>query len=112
MGGGEDGGKDRRGEVLLGPHQALCHSFARPEGGPRVSGREGEAWSRTDLLEMLVWLWPEAHLPRQEVGGHKPGRYLTWKAALGRKRTSATANIDPTLGLTLTLPPPIAGACP
>ena len=82
-GGGEDGEKkDRRGEVLLGPHQALCHSFLRPEGGRRKSGREGEAWSRTHLLEMLVWLWPEAHLPGREVWGHKPSKYLTWKAAL------------------------------
>lgn len=97
MGGEEDGEKDRRGEVgALRAPPDFMPQLSETEEGLRKSGREGEAWSRTHLLEMLVWLWPEAHLPGQEVWGHKPGKYLTWKAALVRKRTSATANIDPT----------------
>lgn len=93
-GGGGEEGQERRGALRAPPD--FMPQLSGTEEGLRKSGREGEAWSRTHLLEMLVWVWPEAHLPGQEVWGHKPGKYLTWKAALVRKRTSATANIDPT----------------
>lgn len=79
--GGERMGRRTGERGALRPHQTLCHSFETEEGLAREVGEGGGSLSRTHLLEMLVWLWPEAHLLDRSPGdtslaNTSPGKQL------------------------------------